>query len=193
MVSNRVPRKWTIEEYLAYEDETDLKHEFIDGEIYAMSGGTKNHSFITGNAFIAVGQRLSGSSCRIHTSDMRVRISDTKYVYPDFSVVCGDGKYTDDKETTLINPTLCVEVMSPSSETYDKTLKVEFYRSVPSLQHYLIIDQNQVYVRLHTKHDVGWLLQEFNDIDMVIPLVAIGVELPIRDVYRDITFDGESS
>ncbi len=190
MVSNRVPRKWTVEEYLAYESETGIKHEFIDGEIYAMAGGSENHSLITGNTFIAIGQRLSGSSCRNHTSDMRVKISDSQFVYPDFSVVCGKAEFADDNRTMLTNPILCVVVMSPSSATYDKTLKVEFYRSLSSLKHYLIIDQDQVYVRLHTLQDNGWLLQQFNDINMTIPLTAIGVDLSIHEVYQDIVFNG---
>ena len=192
MVSNPIQRKWTIEEYLAYEEETGIKYEYIDGEIYAMAGGTKNHSFITGNTFIAVGGRLQGSSCRTHTSDMRVRITDAKFVYPDFSVVCGDDKYSDDKEMTLINPTLCVEVMSPSSAGYDQGMKSNYYRSLPSLQHYLIIDQDQIFVKLYTRQADGWLLKEYRDLEATIPLKAIEINLPVSEIYRDIMFDSAS-
>jgi len=120
MATNPVPRKWTVEEYLAYEEETGIKHEYIDGEIYAMSGGTENHSLITMNTTFAVQSQLRGSSCRVHSSDMRIKISDLRYFFPEFSVVCGKAEFDDEKRTMLTNPTLVCEVLSPSSQDNDR-------------------------------------------------------------------------
>ena len=191
MASNRVERKWTVDEYLAYEAEAEIKHEYIDGEIYVMTGGTDKHSIITMNTGGWLTQQLRGSSCRTHSSDMRVKINDLRYVYPDLSVICGEPTFSDDKRTTLTNPTLVVEVTSPSSEKYDTGMKSTMCRSLPSLQAYLIVDQSRLFVQLYTRQDNGWLLQEFDKLDQTIPLPMINVELPLSEVYRDIAFDSE--
>ena len=125
MASNHINHKWTVEEYLAFEQTSEIKHEYIDGEIYAMSGGTENHALIMMAISGFLYQKLSGTSCRGYPSEMRVKISDTKYVYPDLSVVCGESIFADEKRTMLTNPTLVVEVTSPSSRSYDMTQKAE--------------------------------------------------------------------
>lgn len=193
MALNKVERKWTFEEYLAYEEETGIKHEYLDGEIYAMTGGTKKHAVISTNCTRVIGNQILDSGCYVTNSEMRVQISPTKFVYPDFVVVCGKDEFMDDKEITLLNPTLVAEVISESSEKYDRGLKSEYYRSVTSLKHYLIVEQNRVYVQLYTRgEDDKWIFQEFNQRDMTVPLDAIGVTLAINDVYRGFTFEGES-
>ena len=106
-----------------YELETGIKHEHIDGEICAMSGETGRHSLLATNAIIVLGSQLRESSCHIHSSDMQIRINELRYVYPDFSVVCGADEYADEKETLLTNPILICEVMSPSSEQYNSGFK----------------------------------------------------------------------
>lgn len=193
MALNKVERKWTFEEYLAHEVETDIKHEYLDGEIYAMTGGTKKHSVIGTNCTTEIGVQLRDTDCYVTNSEMRVQISLTKFVYPDFIVVCGKDEFMDDKEITLLNPTLVAEVISDSSEKYDRGLKSEFYRSLPSLQYYLMVDQHRVYAQLYTRaEDDKWIFQEFNQRDMTIPLDAIGVTLPIAEVYRNIMFESSS-
>lgn len=189
MVSNPIQQYWTVEEYLAYEQETDIRHEYIDGEIFAMAGGTENHSLITGNSYTEISYQLRGSSCRAYTSDLRAKISDIKYVYPDFSVVCGEAEFADDNHTMLTNPILVVEVTSPSSMNYDKGLKADYYRSLPSVQAYLLLEQNKVLAQLYKRHDAGWLLQEFDQLDMSIPLNVINCSLPLAEVYRGIMFE----
>lgn len=194
MALNKVERKWTFEEYLAYEEEIGIKHEYIDGEIYAMTGGTKKHSVISTNCTTEIGVQLRDSDCYVTNSEMRVQINPTKFVYPDFIVVCGKDEFMDDKEITLLNPTLVAEVMSDSSEKYDKGLKSEFYRSLSSVKHYLLIDQNRVYTQLYTRQKDGrWLFQEFTQRDRTILLESIGVTLPMSEVYRGIAFEGENS
>ena len=189
MASNRVERKWTVDEYLAYEADVEIKHEYIDGEIYAMSGGTRKHSLVIMNLSVAIGRRLIDSPCHAYPSDLRVKINDLRYVYPDLSAICGDEIFMDENETTLTNPTLVVEVMSPSSEKYDTGMKSEMYRSLKSLQAYLTVDQSRVFVQLYTRQDDGWLLQEFDKRDQIIPLPMIKADLPLSEVYRDIVFD----
>lgn len=188
MAMNPVKRYWTLEEYLAYEAETGMKHEYIDGEIYAMSGGTDKHSLIPINCTTELAYKLRGKSCRVYNSDMRVKINDITYVYPDFSVVCGKAQFADDKRTMLINPTLVAEVISPSSANYDKGLKADFYRSLPSVQAYLLIEQERVHAQLYIRQESTWQLQEFSGLDAVIPLEALEMTLPLSEVYREIEF-----
>ena len=190
MASNPISRKWTVEEYLAYEGDMQFRYEYIDGEIYAMSGGTSNHSLIKVNCVTEFNIKTRDKSCRVYDSDMKVKVSDTKFVYPDFSVVCGERKFDDEKRSILTNPTLVAEVISDSSEKYDKVTKSEFYRSLPSLKYYLIIDQDRIHVQLYTLQANGWLLQEFTGENKIIALEHIDVKLPLREIYRDIEFDG---
>lgn len=193
MASDPVPRKWSIEEYLSHEEQTGVKHEYIDGAIYAMSGGTESHSRITANAMIALGQQLRDASCDINTCDLRIQISPTRFVYPDFSVVCGEAQFADERRTMLLNPVLVVEVMSPSTAAYDRGMKGEFYRSLSSLRGYLLLDQNRVYAQFFSRQESGWLMQEFSDLEVSIPLTMIDATLPLREVYRGIRFDTTSS
>lgn len=188
MATNPVKRYWTVEEYLAYEAETGMKHEYIDGEIYAFSASTEKHSLIATYASAELGYKLRGKSCRVYNSDMRVKITDIKYVYPDFSAVCGEAQFADDKRTMLINPTLVAEVISPSSANYDKGEKADFYRSLPSVQAYLLLDQERVHAQFYIRQESAWQLQEYSGLDAIIPLEALGISLPLSEAYRDIEF-----
>ena len=189
MVSNPIQQYWTVEEYLAYEQETDIRHEYIDGEIFAMAGGTENHSLITANALTEVSYQLRGSSCRAYTSDLRVKISDKKYVYPDFSVVCGEAEFADDNHTMLTNPVLVVEVTSPSSMSYDKIVKRDFYLTLPSLQGYLIIDQHRIFAELYTRKEIDWRIRQYMSIADIIQLEMLNCTLALTEVYRGIVFE----
>lgn len=181
--------KWTVEEYLAYEEEAGIRHEYIDGEIYAMTGGTPDHSGIAANGVGELRSQLRGKPCRVFTSDLKVKVSEIKYLYPDFSVICGDIQYADEKKVMVTNPILVAEVISDASEKYDKITKNEYYRSLPSLNYHLIIDQNRVHVQLYTLQDNGWLLQEFTQREQSIPLDAIDVTLSVDELYLDVEFD----
>ena len=178
----------TVAEYLAFEAESEIKHEYIDGEIYAMTGGTDNHSRIAANVIIALGTQLIGSACYVHTSEMRIKAAASRYVYPDLSVVCGQARHEDDGETSLLNPILVVEVTSPSSMTYDHGLKREMYQQVASIEGYLIIDQRSIRAELHTRVGSDWRLQTFTGREAIIPLPMLDCDLPIAQVYRGIVF-----
>ncbi len=177
----------TVEEYFAFDEASEYKNEFIDGEVYPMTGGTINHGFIMANAIGELRQLLKGSDCRVISSDLRNRVSPTRYVYPDFSVVCGEPA-TDERGVTLWNPTLVGEVTSPSSIDYDRGLKLRYYQSIASLQVYLVIDQQQPLVELHERQDDGWHMDEYADLDAIILLPSLGCDLPLAEIYAGISF-----
>ncbi len=186
MVANR-RHYWTAAEFLAFEAESEFKHELVNGEVYDMTGGTGEHSQLAANTIVSVGSQLAGSSCRVNTSDMMLKAAEGQYVYPDMSVVCGQPRYEDDSRLALLNPVLVVEVTSISSATYDRGLKREFYQRMPSLRAYLIIDQHRVYAELYLRADIGWHYQDFDSLDALIPLDFIDCELPLAQVYAGIT------
>ncbi len=179
-------RQMTVEDYLAFDEASEIRNEYIDGELYPMTGGTGSHSTVIAYVIGALINAVADSDCTVRSSDLRVRIDETKYVYPDASVVCGESRYEDEKEVTLLNPTVVVEVTSPSSIVNDHISKVEFYGAVPSIEGYLILDQERVFAEWYTRTESGWHLQQFSDVNDVIALEPLGVELPLAQVYRKI-------
>lgn len=188
MASDPVKRHWTVEEYLAYEEETGVKHEYLDGDIYAMSGGTPKHSRIASNTMIAIGRRLDDSDCHTHNSDLKIKVGESKYVYPEMSIVCGEDITAPEGNDILTNPIMVVEVISPSSASYERLQKSEYYRSLPSLQIYLILEQDKPFAQLWSRREDGWLLQDFSGVDATLPLTAIDCTLPLSEVYRGVEF-----
>ena len=178
-------RQMTVEEYFAFDEATEVRYEYIDGEIIPVSGGTLYHGIIMANASGVLWHCLRGSDCRVISSDMRNRVSTTRYVYPDFSVVCGEP-VTDGRAVNLWNPTLVAEVTSPSSINRDRGEKLLYYQSIASLQIYLVIDQHRVYVELHERQGDGWHAQEFSSLDAIVPLDALGCDLPLAEIYAGI-------
>lgn len=185
-----MPHLFTVEEYLAFENESEFKHEFIDGIIYEMTGGTFNHSRIKVRMTAALELQLSESEFTVCNSDMRVEISTGRHVYPDLSVVYGAAQLRDD-ETTLLNPVLTVEVLSPTTANYDRSAKLRYYQSLPSLRGYLIVDQYGVQIDAYTHADNRWRHRSYISMDEVIPLEMIGCELPLAEIYRGIVFSEE--
>lgn len=179
-------RPMTVEEYLAYDEASNIRNEFIDGEILPMTGGTNSHSVIIAYTIAALVNLLVDADCVVRSSDMRVRVDATKYVYPDVSVVCGEAEFEDDKEVTLLNPTVVVEVTSPSSIITDHVEKVALYGAVPSIQGYLILDQERVFAEWYTRADDGWRLRQFNDSNAEIALEPLGCSLQLAQVYRGV-------
>ncbi len=178
-------RQMTVEEYFAFDEASEYKNEYIDGEVYPMTGGTFNHAAIMLNASGALWLRLKGSDCQVLTSAMRIRVSPTRYVYPDLSVVCGAPE-TDERSMNLFNPVLVAEVTSPSTIDYDRGGKLRHYQNIESLQVVLIIDQFQVLIEAHFRQAGGWHAQEFSSLDAIVPLPALDCELPLADIYDGI-------
>ena len=173
----------TVEEFLAMEAESEIRHEYIDGEIFPMTGGTLNHDDITMNLILALGAQLTDSDCRLHTSHMRVGVSPTRYLYPDLSAVCGEAD-TGHGTTTLLNPIFVVEVTSLSSIERDRVAKLQLYGAVPSIQGYLILDQERVFAQWYTRADDGWHLRRFSDLADEIALEPLGCTLRLAQIYR---------
>ena len=176
-------RQMTVADYLAFDEASEIRNEFIDGELYPMTGGTRKHGLLISYTIIVLNDLLADNECEIYPSVMRVRIDDSKYVYPDVSVVCGEPRFSDENEVTLLNPTVVVEVTSPSSVVKDHISKVEFYGAVPSIEGYLILDQERVFAEWYSRAESGWRLRQFSDVNDVIALEPLGVELPLSQVY----------
>lgn len=182
--------KMTVEEYLAMERASEEKHEFLDGEIYLMSGGTGNHSFISTNINASLHAQLRKSPCRTTTSDLRVQVSDTGlYTYPDISVVCDPIFWTDNHRDTLLNPTLIIEVLSPSTERYDRGKKFQHYRALESLKEYVLVAQDQARIERYLRQPNGeWLFADAAGLETSLELQSIGCTLALADVYDKIDF-----
>ena len=182
-------KRMSVAEYLAWEERQECKHEYIDGEIIEMTGGTGKHSKIKVRLLRALGLLLDESQFEIFDSDMRVKVGAARYVYPDLSVVRGLERYEDETELTLLNPCFVIEVSSPSSMLRDRIDKRDWYYQLPSIEGYLIVDQDRIHADLFTRADEGWLLRGFTDAQDVIPLPMLGCELPLAQVYRGIAFE----
>ena len=176
------------EEYLAFEREAEDKHEFWDGEIVAMAGASPEHNAICFNLAASLGVQLRGSGCRGFTSDQRVRIPlENRYVYPDLTFVCGQAVVEDDDAHTLTNPTLIVEVLSPTTEDDDRGRKLFGYRTLPSLSGYLLVAQDRTWIEYWSRQDGGrWLVTEIDDPVATLELPEIGCELPLTEIYEGV-------
>ncbi len=185
------PIRMTEDEYLAFERTTETKHELIDGQVYAMSGGTMRHHRIAGDTYGTLHIQLLGGPCEPFPSDMQVHIPATgSFVYPDVSVVCGEPELRQGPGDLLLNPTLVVEVLSPSTESYDRNLKFRHYWTIPTLQQYVLIYQDEPLVECFTRQaDASWRLDIAEGLNSTVELASIGCTLTLADVYARVDFD----
>ena len=180
----------TPEEYIAAERKATLKSEYLSGEIVAMSGASNEHNLITVNTLNVLYNQLADRGCRVYASDMRVGISaGVSYFYPDIAVTCDKPRFEDDVFDTLINPQVITEVLSDSTAGCDRGEKFIRYRQLESLQEYILISQDQVQVDHYLRQGKQWVLTEFSTLEDVLPLVSIGAELPLRQIYRFVEFE----
>ncbi|WP_372896602.1 Uma2 family endonuclease [Stieleria sp.] len=179
-------------DYLAQERQADFKSEFYRGEVFAMAGASRRHNLIVGNAVTAFNLGLRDSDCQVYPSDMRVKVSATGLVtYPDVSVACGNPVFDDDQNDTLLSPVVLIEVLSKSTESYDRGAKFEQYRHLKSLRHYLLIAQDRIHVEHFSLQDDGnWLLRECNEINGTVELKPLNCELAVGDFYRKVDLSG---
>ncbi|MCU0491980.1 MAG: Uma2 family endonuclease [Chloroflexaceae bacterium] len=176
--------------YLAFERISDTKHEYFAGTVYAMVGGSVRHNRIAGSAYADLYAQLRGRDCNIYPSDMRVKVVQTGlYTYPDISIVCGHEQFEDDKEDTLLNPVVIIEILSPSTEKYDRGKKFQHYRSLFSLREYILISQHEYHIeRFVRQADNSWNLSEATGPDEQIDLTTIQCVLALKDVYERVAF-----
>lgn len=175
----------TIEEYLAFERRSEAKHEYLDGEIFAMSGASWKHGLLVGNVFVALHRQLGDRQCFVQASDQRVRIPATDlFTYPDVVFVCGEPRFDDAELDTLINPTLIIEVLSKTTEDYDRGRKFAHYRTIEPLAEYVLLAQDEVHVERFTRQAKDrWELWETDSIEDRLVLASIGCELALREIY----------
>ncbi|MEZ6086553.1 MAG: Uma2 family endonuclease [Pirellulaceae bacterium] len=191
-----VPKPYISEaEYLRREREAEYKSQYFQGEMFAMAGASRRHNKIVGNTVTALNIALRDRSCDVYPSDMRVKVSSSGlYTYPDVSVTCENPTFEDDQADTLVNPRLIVEVLSDSTEAYDRGRKFEQYRQIASLEHYLLIAQDRVHIELYSRQDLGsWVLSEYGSPDEVISLAALDCELTVADIYLKVDFSEPSA
>jgi Uma2 family endonuclease len=185
-----VRQLYSIEDYLELETRAGERHQYIDGAIVPMAGGSPKHNTIKVNLIIALGSRLRDTSYRVFDSDQRVWIPENRtFTYPDITVVREPIAIADNDMTAITNPRLIVEVLSESTRNYDRSEKFVIYRSLPSFQEYLLIEQDRVQVEHHVKQDDRrWLLTIHDDRDAKIALASVPVEIAIADLYRRVEF-----
>ena len=190
------PRRYTVEEYFQIDEASETRHEYVDGRVYDMAGGTNRHSQITHNLNGVLWTRLRGKPCQGRDSNLRVRYGrKVRYGYPDALIVCGPPRF-DEKarsETTLLNPTVLFEVLSESTEAYDRGKKFEYYREIESLAEYVLIAQERPSVQVYRRDpSVGWAIQPpYHGLGASVQLVSAGIELPLAELYAGVEFDPE--
>lgn len=187
-------RLFSEEEYLTLEEKATSRSEFYFGEIYAMAGATRRHNIIAGNAYASLHAQLRRRQCEVYQNDMRVKIHKDFYAYPDVVVVCGTPKIERRYGENLLNPTVLIEVLSPSTEAFDRSAKAKHYRTIDSLQELILISQDKPGVEHYAKQTSGaWLISEIDDARAVLDLNSIECRLDLADVYEKVEFDAEEA
>jgi len=190
-MSSAASHRMSPAEYLTIERAADCKSEFYGGELFAMAGGSRLHNLIAGNVARHLGNQLEQRPREVYPSDMRVKVSASGlYTYPDVVVVCGEPQFEDDEVDTLLNPTLIVEVLSRTTEAYDRGEKFDHYRRLPSLEGYILIAQDQYRVERYLRQSGSeeWILTSFSDPQNTVPLSPIGCELTLAQIYLKVRF-----
>ena len=176
------------EQYLLQERAASFKSEFYRGETFAMAGASREHNLIVANIVGEVRNALKDRRCEVYPSDLRVRVSPTGlYTYPDATVVCNDAEFEDEKFDTLLNPTVLIEVLSDSTEAYDRGAKFAQYRHIDSLREYVMIAQDRMSIECYARCDEsGWLLREFRTLEESARIESLGIQIPLAEIYRNV-------
>jgi Uma2 family endonuclease len=180
-----IQRRYTAEEYFALEARSEVRHEYFDGEVFAMAGGTKAHNLITQNMTLALRAGLRGKGCQVFMEDVRLAVHETfHYTYPDVVVSCDPA---DRRDPYLVRqPVLIVEVLSPSTAEYDRSRKFNQYKKIPSLRHYILVSQTAWVLEWFRRDDLGqWVYTVFSDPTDVLEIADLNLCLPLADVYED--------
>lgn len=175
------------DEYLEAERKSEFRHEYINGMIVAMAGATYIHNLIVANATMALGQRLRGR-CQVVSSDQRVCISATgMYAYPDVVVVCGRPEFHPKDKMTLVNPRLLVEVVSRTTEAYDRGAKFKHYQQIPALGDYVLVGQDGQCVEHYRRLETGeWISRVVEGLDAMLEIESLGVSLPLSELFEGV-------
>lgn len=183
-------RKFTIEEYLEMEDAATEKHEYYQGEIFAMSGARKNHIYLTDNLLAGLMVKLKGRGCRPFGSDARIHIPrNTLFTYPDISIFCGEPESRNDDDLNFLNPTVIIEILSPSTRHYDRNGKFELYKDIASLKEYVLVDSEAVHVEIwRVTADGTWVVENCTGLGDSFRITSVDVLLEVAEVYEGVRF-----
>jgi Uma2 family endonuclease len=186
-----VPEQYiSLEEYFRLEETSEIKHEYYQGAVFAMTGASMAHNQIVAAVGGSLDHQLSNKSCQHFLSDFRLEIEAVGlYTYPDVSVVCGDVELANGRLDTFLNPIVLIEVLSESTEAYDRIEKAEFYRTIPSLREYLFIAQDRTHVERYQRQAYGWLFTEYSSLDEEVALDSIGGILSLAAIYKRVRFE----
>jgi Uma2 family endonuclease len=185
----------TPEQYLEIERAAQFRSEYYNGRMYAMSGASYRHVMIISSLSRRLQNALEAGRCSVGTNDLRVRVSPAGlYTYPDLVVICGEPKFADNRADTVLNPTLIVEVLSPSTEAYDRGFKFAQYRTLESLQEYGLVSQSEPRVEIFRRQPSGdWLLSESAGMEAICRFDSAGCTIAVKDIYDKVTFGGEDT
>lgn len=184
-------QKFTIQEYLEMEEAAIEKHEYYKGEIFAMSGPKVPHNEISGNLYYAFRKRLEGKKCKPYNSDQRIHIvANTLFTYPDVSIVCGEIITLDNDNWNVLNPTVIIEVLSPSTKNYDRGEKFKLYRDIPTLKDYILVDSESIHVETFRLNESShWELEEYKTISDQLTIKAIGETILLSEIYEGVKIE----
>lgn len=191
MTSSLKQNYYTSEEYLSQEETSLLKHEYIDGEIIEMTGGTPNHNEICLNLATTLKTRLRGQNAKVYMTDLRLWIPSYQvYTYPDIMVIKGQPILVENRQDTITNPSLIIEVLSKSTKNYDQGDKFDYYCSLATFQEYILVDQYQYHVKHYTKQtDQQWLITTYHSQNDSFSLISFNCEVKLREIYDEINLD----
>jgi Uma2 family endonuclease len=197
-MSTAEQRRLTPAEYLAIEVASERRHEFYDGEMFAMSGGSYWHNLVKDNLARAIGNRLADRRCTVLTSDQRVKVDATGlYTYPDVVVFCGQPVFEDGVYYSATNPLLLAEVLSDSTERYDRGVKFGHYRRLPSVEEYLLLAQDRISVEQYRRQSAAdggvWILTAVTDLDGAVEIESLGISVPVAEIYANVEFPPAST
>lgn len=183
-------RRISEAEYLQLERQAEFRSEYFDGEMFAMAGGTRQHSLIAVNLARELSAQLKDTGCITYNTDLKVKIEATGLLtYPDLSVVCGEQRFLDEEADVLLNPSLVIEVLSESSEGYDRGKKFENYRQIPSLRAYLLVSQTEPRIEQFSKQPTGeWTLTEAAGLQSELKVPSLRIALRLAEVFADVNF-----
>lgn len=184
--------RMTPEEYLALERVSEKKHEYHDRDVFVLADVNENHILIMGNTSASLHNQLRKRSCYVYMSQMRTKVTEVNfYTYPDIVVVCGQPQFVDKEFDTLLNPTVLIEVLSASTEKYDRGDKFLQYRKLDSLQEYVLISQDKAHIEHYVRQEAGWILHDVIGLEAQFTLKSIECTLALADVYEKVTFDAD--
>jgi Uma2 family endonuclease len=194
MLTQSPPKTLSLEEYRNLETIAEVKHEYHDGEIIEMTGGSINHNSILINLIVLLKLALRGTNYRLQSSDLRLWIPQyNRGLYPDLMIIAGEPLFSDNRNDEILNPCLIIEVLSPSTSGYDRGDKFRYYRSIPQLNQYLLVSQEEILIESYSKtSENNWLLQEYTPARGIISLDSLGISLNLVDIYEGVDFNLKS-